>query len=124
MMSLVHDLAESQIGDIASRSIKNADKKEKMSQDKHRKEKNAYAKLASMLNDKEFYKLWLEFEEGKTKEATFVRQLDKLEMHLQAMEYEKSQGRDLGEFFSMTDEKIKDRKLTEILHEIMRMRAK
>ena len=55
------------------------------------------------------------YEEGKTKEATFVRQLDKLEMHLQAMEYEKSQGRDLGEFFSMTDEKIKDRKLTEIL---------
>ena len=44
--------------------------------------------------------LWQEMEEGKTNEARFVFQLDKLEMLLQAEEYEDAQpGLDLSGFF-------------------------
>jgi putative hydrolase of HD superfamily len=35
--------------------------------------------------------LWKEYEEGKTSEALFVKQLDKLEMIFQASEYEDAQ---------------------------------
>ena len=115
IMALIHDLAESEIGDISLHD--KISKKEK-----HRKEKKAFEKLASLLDDKELYKLWLEFEKGKTKEARLVHQLDKLEMHLQAMEYERSQKRDLSEFFSLVDEEVKDKTLKEILMKIMKTR--
>lgn len=117
MMALIHDLAESEIGDI-SRHDKISKK------EKHEKEKKAFEKLASVLGDKGLYKLWLEFEEGKTKEARLVRQLDKLEMHLQAMEYERSQKKDLGEFFSLADREVKDAKLRKLLNDILKMRKK
>lgn len=115
VMALIHDMAESQIGDISRRD--GVSKKEK-----HAMEKKAFQHLTAALGDKAFYELWLEYEAGKTKGATFVRQLDKLEMHLQAMEYERSQKKDLGEFFSLVDKEIKDKKLKEILTEIMKMR--
>lgn len=55
-----NDLAESQTGDLASRP---AYRTKENAAEKHRKEKKAYLRLASVLGDKELYKIWLEFEE-------------------------------------------------------------
>eukprot|EP01084_Bolivina_argentea_P267097 453298_1 len=54
---------------------------------------------------KEMYNLWIEFEEGKTTEAKIVKDLDKLDMIIQANEYEndnKNNGINLNEFFDGT----------------------
>ncbi|KAG5463679.1 MAG: hypothetical protein BJ554DRAFT_5373 [Olpidium bornovanus] len=37
---------------------------------------------------REIYSLWLEYEEAETKEALFVKDIDKFEMLVQALEYE------------------------------------
>lgn len=123
VMALIHDLAEARVGDIPIRYNRlSKDELKKLVNEKRRKEKTAFSALASLLNGKELYDLWVEFEKGKTKEARLVKQLDKLEMHLQAVEYERSQKRDLSEFFSCADKEIKDRKLKEILRQIVKMR--
>ncbi|KAI3751993.1 hypothetical protein L2E82_23091 [Cichorium intybus] len=50
----------------------------------------------------EIYELWMEYEENSTNEAKVVKDFDKIEMILQALEYEKEQGKDLEEFFQST----------------------
>ncbi len=83
-MCLIHDLAESVIGDRLP--------EEKHSQSWHRKEEDKVmhelvANLGSptskiLLND------WLELLESKTAEAMLVWKIDKMEMALQARDYE------------------------------------
>ncbi|KAI3495588.1 hypothetical protein L1887_37932 [Cichorium endivia] len=48
----------------------------------------------------EIYELWTEYEENSTNEVKVVKDFDK--MTLQALEYEKEQGKDLQEFFQST----------------------
>jgi putative hydrolase of HD superfamily len=47
--------------------------------------------------------LWAEYEAQATPEARLVKDFDKLEMVLQAAEYEAAQGLDLQQFFDSTD---------------------
>ncbi|KAK2798413.1 hypothetical protein FQN50_008853 [Emmonsiellopsis sp. PD_5] len=47
--------------------------------------------------------LWLEFENGTTKEAVLVRDFDRLECLVQAFEYERSQGVNLQDFLTEAD---------------------
>jgi putative hydrolases of HD superfamily len=82
-MALIHDLPEAMIGDLMP-SQKNAQTKQR--------EKAAIHDILGLLPlmEKENYlAVWNEYQEGKTKEAKAVRQLDKIEMALQAKEYEK-----------------------------------
>jgi putative hydrolase of HD superfamily len=50
--------------------------------------------------------LWLEYENNSTPEAKFVKDLDKLEMILQAVEYEHEQNKVLDDFFRSTEGKF------------------
>ena len=43
-----------------------------------------------------------EYEAGETNEAKLCKDFDKIEMILQAFEYESAQGKDLQEFFDST----------------------
>lgn len=82
-MALIHDLPESITGDLMP-SQKNEKTKEN--------EQNAIIKILDLLPEKQKEKYmvdWKEYQEGKTKEAKTVRQLEKIEMALQAKEYEK-----------------------------------
>eukprot|EP01133_Synstelium_polycarpum_P002960 gene2960-3402_t len=97
-MALVHDLGESLVGDFTP-----YDKITK--EEKYRLEQEAMIKIKSTLNSQageEIYSLWLEYEEAKTDEALLVKDFDKFEMVLQALEYEKAQGKDLQSFFDST----------------------
>lgn len=107
-MSLIHDLCEVGAGDatpydkILPKDKKqwktimskwprfSKTKKEKFFQEKYRKENNALKKLISKLPSdfkKEITKLWNDYENGLTQEGRFVRQLDRVENLLQALEY-------------------------------------
>ncbi|KAH0793189.1 HD domain-containing protein 2 [Histomonas meleagridis] len=92
-MALIHDLAESIVSDITPFDGVTES-------DKFNRENSAFTNITESLEDDYMQKLWLEMEEGKTIEAKFVKQLDKLEMLIQAEEYEKLQpGLDLSQFF-------------------------
>ena len=83
-MALTHDLSEAIIGDLTP-SRKTTGSKEE--------EDAAMNQILSLLPKKQrekYIAVWKEYQEGKTKEAKAVRQLDKLEMALQAKEYEEA----------------------------------
>ena len=50
----------------------------------------------------EVLQLWMEYEDGSSPEAVVARQLDKLEMIVQADEYERAQKTRLDSFFEST----------------------
>jgi putative hydrolases of HD superfamily len=58
--------------------------------------------LAPLETSQEMFSLWQEFENGNCLEADIARQLDKLEMIIQADEYERQQGVQLQDFFDST----------------------
>ncbi|KAI5090780.1 HD domain-containing protein 2 [Silurus meridionalis] len=100
-LALVHDLAECIVGDIAPAD--NISKAEK-----HRREKEAMVHITGLLDEdlrKEMYRLWEEYETQSSPEARVVKELDQLEMILQAHEYEELEGNPgrLQEFFNSTE---------------------
>ncbi len=114
-MAVVHDLSEAVAGDITPY--------DKISEEeKHGKEKKAMEELTGKIKDKEIMELWEEYEKRETPEAKFVYELDKLEMLLQAYEYEKEQGTDLQDFWDMHKDKIKNTELRKILKILLKRR--
>ncbi|TRY88923.1 hypothetical protein DNTS_008496 [Danionella cerebrum] len=103
-LALVHDLAECIVGDIAPAD--NVSKSEK-----HRREKEAMVHITGLLDNclqKEIYNLWEEYENQSSREAKLVKELDQLEMIIQAHEYEEIEGKPgrLQEFFTSTEGKF------------------
>ena len=98
-MALVHDLAEATVGDITPHCGVS-------DQDKHELELKAMAKMTELspMGGSEIKSLWDEYEAGTTDEAKLVKDLDKLEMTLQALEYEGDgkNGKSLDGFFDST----------------------
>ena len=92
-MGLVHDCGESIVGDVTPCEHHISEALKSGNEDK------ALWRLDEMGGKEILYPLWREFEDGKTPEAAAVKQLDKLEMILQAVEYERSQGLVLDDFF-------------------------
>jgi putative hydrolase of HD superfamily len=82
-MALIHDLPEALVGDLTPKQ---------KTEDTPQSEKNAIFKILNLLpklHRETFLAVWNEYQEGKTKEAKAVQQLDKIEMALQAKEYDK-----------------------------------
>jgi len=80
-------------------------------EEKHKLEESAMARIRDSLKDEigeQFYQLWLEYENKSSREAYLVKDFDRFEMLVQALEYEKAQGKDLESFFSNTEGLFKD----------------
>jgi putative hydrolases of HD superfamily len=118
-MALIHDLGEAKIGDVivmeGNKVLSNASEKKQM-------EEEAFKQIMEAINGEEYIKLFQEFEENKTKEASLVKELDKLEMALQAREYEQLYKLDLEEWFENSRILIKSNEVREILEEIEKLR--
>ena len=70
-------------------------------EEKHARERECVVDILMGMHDKQKYlALWDEFEEGKTPEAKFAKEIDILERTLQARIYEIQHGKDLGEFMT------------------------
>ena len=98
-IALLHDIAESQMGDIphpATRYIPE-DVKEKG----ERAAVQEMVETFGMLGDR-YVALWHSFEDASTLEAKIVRVADKLEMMIQAFEYESVGYRSLNDFWGNT----------------------
>eukprot|EP00877_Chromochloris_zofingiensis_P009389 jgi/Chrzof1/4703/Cz14g23130.t1 len=104
-MALVHDVAEAIVGDITPHC-------QVSDQDKYKLEAAAITKIKQLLGQQthvaeEVEQLWLEYEQQQTPESHLVKDFDKLEMILQAHEYEQAQGLSLQQFFDSTAGKFK-----------------
>ncbi|ANB13157.1 hypothetical protein AWJ20_1439 [Sugiyamaella lignohabitans] len=98
-IALVHDMAESLVGDITP--VDNVSKEEK-----HRREYETIVYLRDLLKPynakaaQEIYDLWNEYENISSPEARFVKDVDKFELLVQAYEYEQQHNKtkDLSDF--------------------------
>jgi len=119
-MSLVHDLAECITGDITPHDV-NISKDQKLIL-----ENNAMLQLRDTLGSEtgqEFYNLWKEYSENSSPEAKLVKQLDKLEMIIQANEYETAQGKDLQSFYDHTEGVFTHPEVIKIAEELRKNRT-
>ena len=120
-MALVHDMAESLVGDITP--IDGVSKSEKSRRESTTMDYMCQDLLGGVdggAQGRELRAAWQEYEEGKTRESEFVHDVDKIELILQMMEYEKSQqGKiDLGEF-TWVARNIKMREVKQWAQEIL-----
>ncbi|KAG8069991.1 hypothetical protein GUJ93_ZPchr0006g41654 [Zizania palustris] len=96
-MAIVHDIAEAIVGDITP-----SDGVPK--EEKSRREKEALDHMCGLLGGgpraEEISELWMEYEQNATLEAKVVKDFDKVEMILQALEYEKGELTLVLEYFS------------------------
>ncbi|OOF99633.1 hypothetical protein ASPCADRAFT_138315 [Aspergillus carbonarius ITEM 5010] len=99
-MALIHDMAESLVGDITP--VDNVDKPEKARREAAVMDYIANNLLGGvpggMLTGQEILKVFNEYEANETLEAQFVHDVDKMELLLQMVEYERANSIDLSEF--------------------------
>ena len=115
LLALLHDFGEIHAGDIVPG---------KMSlEEKHELEKAAVERvLAKLPNGREYLAVWEEYEACETPEAKLVKQVDRLEMGIQASVYEHENFADLSDFFDSTDKALTDPALRAVYDELMRLR--
>lgn len=123
-MNTIHDLGEIGVGDIKWES----GKKVVGSQKTKRKDEMKVIKeiFGKYPNGKKYIKLLKEFNEQKTPEAKFLKQIDKLEMALQAYEYEKAghPPEVLNEFWENAEKYLVRQSLEPIFRELKDLRKK
>ncbi|KAI0379345.1 HD domain-containing protein [Hypomontagnella monticulosa] len=100
-MCLIHDMAESIVGDITP--VDGVPKPEKSRREAETMDyisKNLLGKVYGGLAGQEIRAIWQEYEDSKTLDSLFVHDIDKMELLLQMVEYEKRADKrlDLGEF--------------------------
>ncbi|MEK9681899.1 MAG: HD domain-containing protein [Nitrosopumilus sp.] len=115
-MILLHDLAESKVGDIVP---------DKMSiEEKEKLENHAFNEIIKTLPESiipNYMGIWKDYQENNSKESQIVHQIDKLEMVLQAKIYQ-SQGHSkekLEPFFESAKSSITHPKLKELFTKII-----
>lgn len=134
-MALVHDMAESIVGDITPfDKISPGSYHSKMFlfdillEEKHQLELDAMITLTSKILPetssqaaKEMIDLFLEYEEGKTPEALFVKDIDKFELLVQMVEYEKRTGKNLQQFLCVVP-KIRNSLILQWVNDVLKER--
>lgn len=127
-MSVIHDLPESRTGDIASRAEE--ENQEVSDQEKEIRELEAVSKISKDLKRNEIKQLWKEYNMENTPESKFVKDMDKIEMCLQALKYRKGRYKPeedteregdhegLDEFFSYAESEISTDTGKELFKEI------
>lgn len=121
-MALIHDLGEAGIGDIKWERGKIV---LVPPDSKHRDEGKVMGKIFEKLIDgKRFVNLWHEFTYQTSPEAKFVKQLDKLEMALQALEYEASgySPELFEEFWENVEKYVTNKELDQMFRELRILR--
>ena len=115
-MALLHDLAESKIGDYTPDQI-SKEKKKKL-------EDAAFFEITENLPNiikSQYLKIWQEYQENNSPESKIVHQIDRLEMALQAKLYQKNgySKEKLESFFKSAQMEITDPKLKELFRNIL-----
>jgi len=119
-MALLHDLPESVVTDLPSKAVDLIGRATK-----RRAERDAWDRLlpaGSVLD--EWRASWDEYENGVSAEARLVRAADKLELLLQAFEYERAGARNLNDFWDGEDWQDSDADVLRAIATELRRRRK
>ncbi len=118
-MAIIHNFASTVSEDIvAERSFQIMTEIDAI---KKKIERQAIEKWLTQYGD-DYLKIYDEMVENKTNEAVIFTQLDKLEMAIQAYQYEKEQGKKLNEFFKNAGTRIKHPVLKKVFEDLLKMR--
>ncbi len=121
-MALLVDIGELATGDVVTERGEYVDIKEKDKME--RDERVAIKKLFDEVDDsKKYLAIYDEMIGRVTPEAKAFWQLERLEMALQAFEYEEEQGKNLEEFFVNTSLYLKDPLLKRLFNQILKQRT-
>jgi putative hydrolases of HD superfamily len=120
-IALIHDLGEISASDIVWEQGKQIIGSQ---EEKHSKERASIKKNFSSYPD--YINLWEEYISQQSEEAKFVKHLDKLEMLIQAYEYEKNRENQesLQEFWENVEKYLKDTEFEPYLNELKLLRIK
>jgi putative hydrolase of HD superfamily len=100
-MALVHDMAEALVGDITPvDGVLKEEKNRRESTTMDYFTESLLGQVNGGMTGKEIREIWQEYEDSKTMDSKFVHDVDKIELILQMVEYERvhKQELDLGEF--------------------------
>lgn len=112
-MALIHDLPEALIGDLTPKM-----KEERGADELEKLERKVFEDLAKYLPrgvGSKYLDAWLRYSRCEDAVAKLVRDLDKLEMGLQAIAYVKEGYRDAVEIYESALRELKDEELRRIL---------
>jgi putative hydrolase of HD superfamily len=111
-MAVLHEVCESLVGDIIP-----ADGV--APEEKCERETRATREILDQVDPTgELFALWEEFEHERSPEGALVKQLDRVEMALQAAEYERATGLDLSEFRESAAERVEIPGLVDVLNRL------
>lgn len=108
-MALLHDFGEVYAGDIVPSDDIDASEKQQLERE------SVQRVLEKIPGGEDLCQLWDEFEAGETPEALLIKQLDRLEMGLQAAVYRAQGLGDLQEFSLSARQALHDKLLIELL---------
>jgi putative hydrolase of HD superfamily len=115
-LALLHDLPEAIVGDAMPEERSGKLKTTVETKAMRELLRDVSPEVRSLYHD-----MWQEFVEGKTEEARLVRQLDKLEMAIQAWEYVKKEPRSAEsarEMWATARAQVADEQLAEMLQRV------
>jgi len=116
LMGLLHDFGEIYAGDIIPGKM--------TLEEKHALEKESVERVFSRFpKGNKYLAVWEEFEAQETPEAKFMKEIDRLEMGIQASVYEQEKLGDLSVFFESTDKALSTPKLRKILDALLKLRT-
>jgi putative hydrolase of HD superfamily len=113
-MALLHDITEARTGDLPA-TIKRYFDSQTL--------KDTDAKIAEEMLSGAGYKydeIWHEYEGRTSVEARIVKAADKLDLLMQALEYEKGGARSLGEFLENSETDFASLKLDDLLNDLVK----
>ena len=116
LMGLLHDFGEIYAGDIVPGKVS--------LEEKHALERKSVERVFLRLpKGKEYLAIWEEFEAQETPEARVMKEIDRLEMGLQASVYEQEGFDNLSAFFNSADKALSTPELRKILDALLKLRA-
>jgi putative hydrolases of HD superfamily len=124
-MALVHDMAEGLVGDLTpADGVPKAEKSRREAETMDWVSGGLLGKVHGGLAGQDIREVWQEYEDGKTEESKFVHDVDKIELLLQMVDYERASKcqLDLGKF-GYVETKLELPEMKEWGKEILRERA-
>lgn len=100
-MALIHDMAEGLVGDLTPvDGVPKVEKNRREAETMDWVANSLLGKVHGGINGKEIRAIWQEYEDSETMESKFVHDVDKIELILQMVEYERASNCmvDLSEF--------------------------